>query len=359
MSNDVDVTLVGFYATNGDTGDAGPSIGINISVSAGYPTSFAVDVDIIGFGVDVVGLVGGSLNVNANLISFSVDATSAPISDIDLDSFNISGFVATGLIANASALMSGFSVSGSGSGENPTSTLISLAFGVSGTLLSQNNGAASIDLNSFSAQAVGLTGNVGNASATVVLTVGASGYGAITYVGDIGPIKFGVDAVVYEILPDTGFKVTTMNPDIGGDSTTEFLNYDFNSFVLFNGVYYGAAVDGLYDLSGSTDSGQPIAARMLMGVTDFNSETQLYVPYLYLTYRTDGDLQIITRTNESVERMNDAQWGGETGIHEKRVRLNPGVKNRQWQFGFQNVDGADFEVSEIRPLPMPTERRIR
>lgn len=354
----------GFMPLVFDVSASGLQAGINdISTSwrvDGFASASMVAILDISSPWDIVatGLTGSAMDADIDLSGLAVAATGASTSDVVLDSFDVSGSLLTGLTGNAAAIIAGLSVAATGTGEAPTSTSISLVFGVSGTLASENKGIASIDLIGLSAGAVGLVGTTGRASASIVLTADSSGYGAITYYTDISLCEMVVDGVGYEILPDTGFKVIAMNPELGGDSTTEFDSFDFNSFATFNGVAYGAGSSGLYELTGADDDGVPVQARTLMGVTDLGSETQLYVPNIYLTYRTDGDLEIITRTNESIERINAAEWDGSTGIHEKRVTLNPGVKDRQWQFGFRNVDGADFEVAVMRPLPLPAERRI-
>lgn len=341
--------------------DDGASIDLSgFTVVAGVPPGDdSASVDLSGFTTSGTIVNGGSMSASIDISNeFEVVAYQAPFTDIDID-FGVSGSVITGQMSSARLSLSGFTVTGVAPGFTVISGDLSIGFDVSGSVVSENVGRGNITINTVGVVAVGVPGRVASGSISIDFGVSGSGYSDIDYVGSIDIPSLGVSGLIVETLPDEDFKVIAVNPEVGGDSVTEFQSYDFNSFALFNGVYYGVGADGMFEIEGSDDDGVAIAARAVLGITDFESETQMRVPYAYLTYRTTGDLILVTRTNESVERKNAADWDQRTGIIEKRVKLNPGVKERQWQFGIENVDGADFELVAVRPLPMPTDRRIK
>lgn len=141
-------------------------------------------------------------------------------------------------------------------------------------------------------------------------------------------------------------------------AVSEYDNYPFNSFAKIQGKYYGANDNGLYLLEGEDDAGIPIQARVKLGETNFGRSTKKRLDSVYLGFRADGGMLLKTVTEGNIER-----WYKVTGdtdkLHRKRVHpLAKGVKAVWWEFTLENIDGADFEVSEIEFVPIMLSRSV-
>ena len=133
-------------------------------------------------------------------------------------------------------------------------------------------------------------------------------------------------------------------------------NYQFNSFATFNGVTYGCKDDGIYALTGSTDNGTAIDAKITTAVTDFDNSQKKHMLKSYLGVKSDGDLLL----KVLAEGGNVYYYGVDktrTSIGGTRVNIGRGLASRYWQFELLNVDGADFELDAIEFFPVITSRR--
>jgi len=141
-------------------------------------------------------------------------------------------------------------------------------------------------------------------------------------------------------------------------AVSEYDNYPFNSFAKVQGKYYGANDNGLYLLEGEDDAGIPIQARVKLGETNFGKSVKKRLDSVYLGFRADGSMLLKTISEGNIER-----WYKVTGDTEKlhRQRVHPlakGLKAVWWEFELTNIDGADFEVSEIEFVPVMLSRSV-
>jgi hypothetical protein len=149
------------------------------------------------------------------------------------------------------------------------------------------------------------------------------------------------------------FVVNTRN-----SAVSEYVRYNFHSFALHNGVYYGANDNGVFTLDNNYDDGFLIKALARLAVTDFNSEFQKRVPRMYLGIRNDGTMILKTITNENVVRWYEMKQN-QDGIAKSRVKGTKGVKSAYWQFELANITGDDFDVRAMELMPIVLSRRIK
>ena len=140
---------------------------------------------------------------------------------------------------------------------------------------------------------------------------------------------------------------------------TTYNNYNFNSFAKLGGKYYGAADDGIYELSGANDNGTQIAASVTLGKQDFNSELLKTMPSVYVGLSATGAmiLKVVTDTG-SARLYKLATPTNTTALQSGRFKLGRGVTSRYWQFELQNVDGSDFTLDSITLHTVVLSRRI-
>lgn len=141
-------------------------------------------------------------------------------------------------------------------------------------------------------------------------------------------------------------------------AVTEYDSFPFNSFTTHDGVSYGANEQGLYRLEGDDDAGVPIAARAKLGLTNFNKSVLKRLDNVYIGLRADGLMVLKVETEGGVTRFYQLEGKNEM-LHRRRIHpLAKGHKAVWWQFEIANVDGADFEVSEIEFVPVMLSRSV-
>jgi len=141
---------------------------------------------------------------------------------------------------------------------------------------------------------------------------------------------------------------------------TQYQGYNFNSFAELDGKYYGANDEGLYLLEGDTDDDAPISAYIRTGLTDFGTQFKKQVHDAYIGYTTDGRLLLKVITTDAGERKEN--WYAlnpkdNEATSDNRFRISKGIKSVHWQFEVANIDGADFDISNMTVWPFVLHRR--
>lgn len=158
--------------------------------------------------------------------------------------------------------------------------------------------------------------------------------------------------------PGIGSNYSTVSMHTEWQALTQYTNYPFNSFAIFNDIFLGASGTGLYVLSGANDAGTNIDAVARVGIADLGTSHGKKVEYVYVGYRATGDMLLRLNTNDSHVRDYMVKYNGETGLHVKRVKLGKGVVARYWQFEVQNINGADFDLNTLEIKPTILSRRV-
>ncbi|HEL5043011.1 hypothetical protein [Stenotrophomonas maltophilia] len=145
---------------------------------------------------------------------------------------------------------------------------------------------------------------------------------------------------------------------------SRYTDYPFNSFAKIGGRYYGAAANGLHRLEGNDDDGEPIAARIRLGLSALGTRRLKRVPEAFVGYTSDGVLllHVITVNEESGQKeaaIYKILERPATSTRETRWKLGKGIKAVDFDFIIENVDGADFDLAAIDFRPIYLERRTR
>lgn len=136
--------------------------------------------------------------------------------------------------------------------------------------------------------------------------------------------------------------------NIKNKAVTEYANYPFNSFCLFNGKYFGAKGDGIFELTGADDNGTPINGSFTLPTIDAGKGQQ----------RIPRDAWIAGRKGlMEFKAINDEGTGytystnvADVKAHEERVKIGRGIKGRFFSFVLTNISGNAFDISVIRIL---------
>ena len=140
---------------------------------------------------------------------------------------------------------------------------------------------------------------------------------------------------------------------------TEYDNFEFNSYAVFNGKVLGASAAGVSELgTQNADNSTAIDATITTGQDSFESSFHKRVPRIYVGCKTTGDLHFSTITTEGGTRTYALPYNGVTGIQQRRVPIGKGPRSRLWQFTVTNVDGADFVINDILVQVSSLRRRV-
>ncbi len=149
---------------------------------------------------------------------------------------------------------------------------------------------------------------------------------------------------------------TTWVFNLDGGGTTQYDNYGFNSFARRGTEYLGAASDGIYTLTGSTDAGSNISAEISLATSKFDTAQNKYFPAVYLGATSTGKLLLkvnVDGTDWLYEANNTS-----TVMANQRVDIGRGLHGSHWHFTILNQNGVDFDLESVEFLPLVSSRRI-
>ncbi len=138
---------------------------------------------------------------------------------------------------------------------------------------------------------------------------------------------------------------------------TEYSNFAFNSMCQFNGKYLYANSDGIYEGGGDDDNGTQIIASYKTGAIDTYTTEVQRLRDAYLTFRSNGDVQLFSVGDEINARAYFITSSSVDVIHERRVKFERGIKDRHFNLGISNVNGSTLEVDSIKVLTEPVRKR--
>lgn len=148
--------------------------------------------------------------------------------------------------------------------------------------------------------------------------------------------------------------VWVVNVDTG--ATSRYEAFDFNSFAEIDGHYFGCRADGIYELEGDTDDGDPIRAMVSFGKQDFGTSALKRITNAYVGVSSTGKL-VLKVIADGAEYDYVARDSSEY-MQTQRFDTGRGLRLNQLEFELYNQDGDDFELSSVEFAVLTTERRI-
>ena len=148
--------------------------------------------------------------------------------------------------------------------------------------------------------------------------------------------------------------------NLKGAAPYEYTNFEFNSFAVIGDMVLACKNDGIYELTGDTDDGDPIQVAWKTGLMDFGSPYMKRMTDAILAYSSDGDMILrVTTTDEGYKQEYYYTVSDTHGVvKEGRVKLGKGARARYWQFELENVDGADIDLDSMIVVPVTLRRRV-
>lgn len=143
---------------------------------------------------------------------------------------------------------------------------------------------------------------------------------------------------------------------------SEYINFPMNGLAAFDKRYFGTSTDGFYLLEGEDDEGEQIDASFLTAFTDFGTGQLKGQVEAYVALSTDGTQLVFKVLN--VDKRGDliesiyTQPVTAGALHNEKMKIGKGLEGTYWQFGLENVEGADFEIDSLDFRPLILTRRI-
>lgn len=144
--------------------------------------------------------------------------------------------------------------------------------------------------------------------------------------------------------------------NLDNGASTEYHSYPFESMANIGGRYFGAAFEGLYELTGDTDAGAPIEAKFDIGRKDFGNRQLKRIEQIYLGITSKGQMMV----KVTAEGASYTYPMREFGEHIQTQRVTPGKGMRANYFGFEvgNTAGCEFEITSLDMMVAESARRI-
>lgn len=151
-----------------------------------------------------------------------------------------------------------------------------------------------------------------------------------------------------------GSSVTTWAINTKNMATTEYTNYEFNSFARMGNHYLGATSAGLYELDGDTDAGTDIIADIKSGLMQLGGSRFTSFKTAYIGMRGEGDFVLKVETGDG-KTYNYAVVGKD--MQTSRVHFGKGLRARYFSFELIST-GQDFDLDSIEFIPLVVQRRV-
>lgn len=137
-------------------------------------------------------------------------------------------------------------------------------------------------------------------------------------------------------------------------------NFDFESIAQPPGKVLAVGPDGLYELTGSNDSGEQIDAAVTSGFNDFGTGQTKHVENMFFGYTSEGTVQVTVETYESGHPPSVYSMDYRLAYAPRNGRVVPGkgLFGRYWRMTIRNENGADFEIHDASVDIAVSSRRL-
>lgn len=192
--------------------------------------------------------------------------------------------------------------------------------------------------------------------ATAVLRGIATGAARITPTHD-GYAVISLAAVGRGTIKAIGAGQETLAISLEGGGTTRYEGFDFNSYAKIGAGYFGCRPDGIYQLDGDTDAGDPIRAMVRFGKQAFGTSALKRITHAYVGVSGRGRL-VLKVIAEGEEYLYVARSYDEE-LRVQRFDLGKGLRANWLAFELHSPDGEDFDdMASVEFAVVPLNRRI-
>ena len=274
-------------------------------------------------------------------------------------------FSATGILSPAAALKVSFpalqftAIATQNAIASINSIIPALQFSASGIISSIISLSATLPSLIFKATGlVGDSARITGSFPSLKFTATAYWTGSNTIDIDIPCILFNALAHNSVILDADGRKITgglALVMNTRNLSMTEYDNYGYNSLFEFNGKIFGTTSAGIHELTGDTDTGNPISWHFKIGKIDLEKNIKTKARYAWLSYRPSGDLMLTIDDGENQYEYDVESY--KQIDNAVRIKLGKGLRNRFIQMELRNTNGESIVFDHLRLFSDQTKKK--
>ena len=153
---------------------------------------------------------------------------------------------------------------------------------------------------------------------------------------------------------DNTSRVWVVNIDTG--TSSQYDNYGYTAFYTHDGISYGIAADGIYELTGNTDNGVDIDALVDFGRTDLGSIYKKRVTSAYVDVGSDGKMALVIETDGQTNTFEANS--SSTAVRKHRINMGSELSGYYWNPVLTNNAGYDFDLASIMLEIIELNRRL-
>lgn len=139
-------------------------------------------------------------------------------------------------------------------------------------------------------------------------------------------------------------------------AVSRYTEFPFDQILRLGNKHFGVRPDGVFELAGDTDNGDPILASAVTFQTMFRTPNLKRVPYVYLVGRTGGAMDVGVRADEGPEYTFPTGQAPKAGVQAVRAKVAQGIRGNAFAFRISNPGGDDFEIERAEALIDVTTR---
>lgn len=149
--------------------------------------------------------------------------------------------------------------------------------------------------------------------------------------------------------------------NINNQAISTYSGFNFNSLAYFNEKYYGVNETGIHLLGGGHDNiTRNIISKLRTGAMNFGDNFIKYLREVWLTYRTDGHLELTVFADEDSDTISTSQTEIVSNkIEEENLQVARGLRGRFYTIELKNISGADFDVEGLSMLIDAIKKKAR
>ena len=153
------------------------------------------------------------------------------------------------------------------------------------------------------------------------------------------------------------FRTWTMNTR--NLNITEYTNFDFNSYAVFNGSVYAAGAAGIMKLTGADDNGTDISAVARLGAVGDRKNNQLSrIPEVVIAAASASPITVTITQEDGTSYSYNTQYSGVATLRQHRVTPGKGLRSTRYKVQFSNNNGDSFELGPVMVNTVPVNRRL-
>lgn len=173
-----------------------------------------------------------------------------------------------------------------------------------------------------------------------------------------GVLESKMEMVDLALFRDPDAVAWLLNTETGAASW--HTNFGFESIAQVGARTFAVGPEGLYELTGDTDDGEQIAARVKTGFWDFKLEQTKRLDNMYFGYTSPGQLALDVEAAESGYAAQRYLLEPRAASEPRNSRVTPGkgLVSRYWRLTISNKDGVPFHVRSMTADLANSNRRV-